>query len=78
MSQDQLDALIARIASDPTFAAALTAATTAEEAQGIAAEQGFDVTASEFAAAASSGALSDADLDGVAGGVGITYVVVHC
>ena len=68
MSQDQLDALIARIASDPAFAAALAAATTAEEAQGIVAEQGFDVTASEFAAAASNGALSDDDLDAVAGG----------
>ncbi len=68
MSQDQLDALIARIASDPTFAAALSAAATAEEAQGIAAEQGFDVTASEFAAAASIGTLSDDDLEAVAGG----------
>ena len=78
MSQDQLDALIARIASDPAFAAALAAATSAEEAQGIAAEQGFDVTASEFAAATSNGALSDADLEAVAGGAPQFSVYVNC
>ena len=38
MSQDQLDALIARLASDAAFASALDAATTPEDAQRIAAE----------------------------------------
>ena len=33
MSQDQLDALLTRLASDPTFAASLAAATTVEDAQ---------------------------------------------
>ncbi|MCX6433148.1 MAG: Nif11-like leader peptide family RiPP precursor [Actinobacteria bacterium] len=68
MSQDQLDALVARLASDPTFASALSAATTAEDAQRIAAEHGFDVTAGELATATSNGTLSDADLGAVVGG----------
>ncbi len=68
MSQDHLDALTARLASDPAFAAALTAAASAEDAQRVAAEHGFDVTAGELAAATSDGDLSDADLERVAGG----------
>ena len=68
MSQDQLDALIARLASDPTFASALSAATTAEDAQRVASEHGFDVTPAELTALASNGELSDADLESVAGG----------
>lgn len=68
MSQDQLDALIARLASDPAFAAALGAATTPEDAQRIAAEHGFDVTPSELDAASSESELSDAVLEGVTGG----------
>ncbi len=68
MSQDHLDVIIARLASDPAFAAALTAAASAEDAQWIAAEHGFNVTASELAAATSDGDLSDADLERVAGG----------
>ena len=68
MSQDQLDALFARLASDPAFAAALAAATTAEDAQRIAAEHGFDVGADELAAAALNRELSDDDLEPVAGG----------
>ena len=68
MSQDQLDALIARLASDPAFASALAAATTAQDAQRVAAEHGFDVTPSELAAASSESELSDEDLERVAGG----------
>lgn len=68
MPQDQLDALIARLASDPTFAASLAAATTVADAQQIAAKHGFDVTTAELTAATSSDTLSDADLGGVAGG----------
>ena len=68
MPQDQIDALIARLASDPAFAASLTAATTPEDAQRIAAEHGFDVSPSELASATSDGELSDADLAEVAGG----------
>ena len=68
MSQDQLDALIARLASDPTFAASLAAATTVEDAQQIAAKHGFDVTSAELTALASNGNLTDADLEAVAGG----------
>ncbi len=68
MPKDQLDALIARFASDPTFAASLAAAKSVEEAQEIAAAHGFDVTASEFVDAAPNGTLSDADLEAVAGG----------
>jgi predicted ribosomally synthesized peptide with nif11-like leader len=67
MPQDQLDALIARLASDPTFAASLAAATTVEDAQQIASEHGFDVTSAELTAATSSDTLSDADLEAVAG-----------
>ena len=72
MSQDQLDALVARLASDPAFASALAAATTTEDAQRVAAEHGFDVTPVELAAASSEGELSDAVLDGVAGGDRVT------
>ena len=68
MPQDQLDALIARLASDPTFAASLAAATTVEDAQQIAAKHGFDVTSAELTAAKSDGNLTDADLEAVAGG----------
>ncbi len=68
MSQDHLEALIARLASDSAFAAALAAATTVEDAQRVAAEHGFDVSPSELAAASSDGELSDEDLGTVAGG----------
>ncbi len=69
MSQDQLDALIARLASDAAFVSALDAAATPEDAQRIAAEHGFDVTPSELADASSVGDLSDADLAAVSGGI---------
>ena len=68
MSQDQLDALIARLASDPAFASAFGAASTPEDAKRIAAEHGFDVTTGELATATSNGTLSDADLGAVVGG----------
>ena len=68
MTQDQLDALIAQLASDPTFAASLAAATTVEDAQQIAAKHGFDVTSAELTALASNGNLTDADLEAVSGG----------
>ena len=69
MSQDQLDALLTRLASDPTFAASLAAATTVEDAQQIAAKHGFDVTSADLTAATSNGNLTDADLEAVAGGL---------
>ena len=68
ISQDQLDALLTRLASDPTFAASLAAATTVEDAQQIAAKHGFDVTSAELTSVASDGNLTDADLEAVAGG----------
>ncbi len=68
MSQDHIDALNARRASDPAFAASLTAATTPEGAQRIAAEHGFNVTTGELTAAAANRDLSDADLAAVSGG----------
>ena len=77
MSQDQLDALITRLASDPTFAASLAAATTVEDAQQIAAKHGFDVTSADLTAATSNGNLTDADLEAVAGG-GLFDTKNHC
>ena len=68
MSQDQRDALIARLASDPTLASALAVAATADDAQRIAEEHGFDITFAELATAWSESELADADLEGVAGG----------
>ena len=68
MSQDQLDALIARLAVDPDFSSALGAATTEGDAQQIAAQNGFDVTSDELDVASSMQNLSDADLEGVSGG----------
>lgn len=68
MSQDQLVALIARLARDPDFASALEAALTVADAQRIAAAYGFDVTADECASATADSELSDAQLEGVAGG----------
>ena len=62
------DALIARLASDSAFASALAAATTPADAQRIAAEHGFDVTPGELAEASAERELSDADLEGAAGG----------
>ncbi|MCX6433512.1 MAG: Nif11-like leader peptide family natural product precursor [Actinobacteria bacterium] len=67
MSQDQIDALVARLASDPAFATSLKAATTTEDVQRIAAEHGFDVTTGELASATSDGDLSDDDLAAVSG-----------
>ena len=77
MSQDQLDALLTRLASDPTFAASLAAATTVEDAQQIAAKHGFDVTSADLTAATSNGNLTDADLEAVAGG-GLFDTKNHC
>ena len=68
ISQDQLDALLTRLASDPTFAASLAAATTVEDAQQIASKHGFDVTPTELTSVTSDDALSDADLEAVSGG----------
>ncbi|MCX6433509.1 MAG: Nif11-like leader peptide family RiPP precursor, partial [Actinobacteria bacterium] len=68
VSQDQIDALVARLTSDPAFAASLTVAPTPEDAQRIAAEHGFDVTPGELAAASPNRDLSDADLEAVSGG----------
>ena len=78
MSQDQLDALIARLSSDSAFAAALAAAATSEEAQRIAAEYGFDVTPGELAAASTEFELSDTELETVAGGTYPTAVSHPC
>ena len=69
MSQDQLDALLTRLASDPSFAASLASATTVEDAQQIAAKHGFDVTSAEMPSGASDGNLTDADLEAVSGGL---------
>ncbi len=69
MSQDQIDALVARLASDPAFAAALGAAANADDAQRIAAKHGFDLTTGELAAASIQRNLSDADLEAVSGGI---------
>ncbi|MCX6433510.1 MAG: Nif11-like leader peptide family RiPP precursor [Actinobacteria bacterium] len=69
MSQDQIDALIARLTSDSAFSASLTAAPPPEDAQRIAAEHGFDVTPEQLAAATTNRDLSDDDLEGVSGGI---------
>jgi len=67
MPQDQLDALVARLASDTEFAATLAAAATPEDAQRIAAGHGFEVTSAELTAVF-DGQLSAAELEAVAGG----------
>ncbi len=68
MSQDQIEALLARLASDPAFASAFAAATTSDDAQRIATEHGFEGTPAELSAVKSDGDLSDADLEMVVGG----------
>ncbi len=68
MNRTSIDALIARLANDPAFAAALGAAPTAQAAQRIAAEHGFDVTPEQLAAATTNRDLPDADLAAVSGG----------
>ena len=67
MSQDQIDALVARYNADADFAAAMDAAAAADAVR-IAAEYGFDVSAAELAAAGDGLNLADAELEGVAGG----------
>ena len=67
MSQDQIDALVARYNADAEFAAAMDAAT-ADDAARIAADYGFDVSAAELAAASDKLVLTDAELEGVTGG----------
>ena len=68
MSQEQINALIARLASDSNFASTLAAASSEEEALRIAGEHGFDVTLLELATATAEGELSDEELELVAGG----------
>ena len=68
MTQVEFDELIARLASDPAFGAALAASATLADAQRIAAEYGFDITLNEIDAARTNGVLSDTELARVIGG----------
>ena len=68
MSQDQIDALVARYNADAELAAAMDAAADSDAAVRIAAEHGFGVEAAELAAASDKLVLTDAELEGVAGG----------
>ena len=67
--QDQIDALIVRLAAEPGFAEAMTAAGSAEDAVAVAANHGLTMSAGDITAAMSDGELSDADLEAVSGGV---------
>ena len=78
MSQEQLDALVARLNSDPDFARALGAASSADDALGIAAANGFGVTAGELAGVEWEHDLSDLELEQVAGGTYPTAVSHPC
>ncbi len=70
MSQEQLDALLAKLKDDASLQERLQAATSATEAAEIVEQAGFEVTIEELLAhrASSAGELSDAELEGVAGG----------
>lgn len=71
VSAEQMQALLQAATTNPAVAARFAGATTAEDAAGIAAELGFDVTAQEIDRAGehySDGELSEAELAGVAGG----------
>ena len=68
MSQEQIDALVARLNSDAGFASALGAAASPDDAVRIAADHGFTLTAGELAGANAERELDDAELEGVSGG----------
>ena len=68
MSQEQIDALVARYNDDSVFAAAMDAVAGTDDAVRVAAEHGFEVDAAELASSISTLDLTDAELEGVAGG----------
>jgi predicted ribosomally synthesized peptide with nif11-like leader len=68
MSQDQIDAIIARLDSDPGFAQAMSSALTTGDAVAVAASHGFTISADDLTVALLERELSDADLENVAGG----------
>ncbi len=70
MSQEQLDALLAKLKEDNTLQERLQAVNCAEEAAEIVSQAGFEVSIEELLAhrASTAGELSDAELEGVAGG----------
>jgi len=68
MSQDQIDAIIARLDSDADFAEAMTSAASAEDAMAVAAAHGFTLSADDLTVAMLDRELSDAELEGVSGG----------
>lgn len=72
MATEQMNALLAAIASDPEVAGRFAAAASAEDAASVAADVGFEVSPGELrdmAAQLKSGELSDAELTEIAGGI---------
>lgn len=67
MTQEHIDALVARYTSDAEFAAAIDAVSDMDEAVRVAAAHGLDVTAAELAGAEGL-KIGDAELETVAGG----------
>lgn len=68
MSEDQLQALLAAIASDPSLKQRLQQATDLDAAAVIAQEAGFKVSKEEWLQHQSGLSLSDAELESVSGG----------
>ena len=68
MSQEQIDALVARYNDDSAFAAAMDAVAGTDDAVRVAAEHGFEVDVAELAAVGDALSLTDAELENVAGG----------
>ena len=68
MPQAQIDALVARLSSDPQFARSLAQAASEADAVRVAAEHGIEVTAGEIADATSDRELDDAELEAISGG----------
>ena len=68
MSEEQLKAFIAKANADQSIQDKLKAATSPEEVVGIAKEHGHEFTADKITALRKITALSEEELEGVAGG----------
>lgn len=75
MSQRSLDSLARRLDSDPALAAAMASAVSVADAQHLATEHGFSVSADDLAAVLPSEELTEAEPDAVSGGCdGVVHI----
>ena len=74
MSEEQLKAFLEQVKTDTSLQEKLKAAADADAALAIAKEAGFAITAEDIQSMQSATDLSDAELEGVAGGSDYIYL----